>query len=129
MADTLSSDVYLHMFFIHIFSLYFTPLLCWPYLSTLHWPRNAAKHSIFLGVDAEGAPYFAHDIRDADVADAAAPRASEMMSQGSNGSRSDSRVAGGAEAAGAIEWKSARALELPAPEAALAATAVGVAQV
>ena len=70
----------------------------------------AVKHTIFLGVDAHSAPYFALDVEDASSAETLPASISVLWG-------------------GPAEWRVARALELSAGEAALAATAVGVAQV
>ena len=94
-------------------------------------PTTRRQHStIFLGLDALQAPYFAHDVVDAEVASAAV----QWMSSECSTATHDTSEKGGSAAVphaplAEVEWQSARALALSPEEGALVATAVGVAQV
>jgi hypothetical protein len=99
---------------------------------------SARRHSIFLGVDAQGAPYFAYDLKDIDAATAAVQWASSLCGQHPVPPGSVTLEAEGSKAAGpllpppsqaGVEWRAVRALDLSPEEGALSATAVGVAQV
>ena len=93
------------------------------------------QHStIFLGLDAHQAPYFAHDIVDAEIAAAAVQWMSSECSTADNARKEEAPVVEGLAAVGQTplaeaEWQSARSLALSPEEGALVATAVGVAQV